>query len=205
MDIVEQGKRLPVIKTRRLVLKEIRVSDITSEYVDWLNNPEINRYLEIRFTPQTLETVEQYIRAKLLDTVNTKHFGVFDNSGKRLIGSVTLPHIDWNHLSADISFVIGHAGTQGKGYGTEALHGICYYMFMKCGLKKIWGGYYDGHKASEKIFIKNGFTIEGRVKGKLINYLNQRVDWVIAGLLSDEFKAESTLIGHLPLKKSLKQ
>jgi [ribosomal protein S5]-alanine N-acetyltransferase len=202
MEIIEKIQRLPVIKTKRLILKEIKVSDISQEYIDWLNNPDINKYLEIRFFPQTLETVKQYIESKLSDTVNTKHFGIFDNNGKRLVGSVTIPHIDWNHLSGDISFVIGYPDTQGRGYGTEAVHAVCYYMFMNCGLKKLWGGYYDGHTASEKIFFKNGFSIEGRIKGKLINYLNKRVDWIVAGLLIHEFKAEEKLLGQLPFQKS---
>lgn len=198
MEIISRGTRLPIIKTNRLVLRDIQVEDISPEYVSWLNNPETNRHLEIRFTPQDYESVKGYVESKLRDTSNTKHFGVYDREGQRLVGSVTLPHIDWRHSFADISFVIGYPGVQGNGYAAEAVHGVAYYMFRECGLVKLWGGFYDGHTASEKVFLKNGFKMEGRVRKKYLNHKNLRVDWVLMGILADEFVEKEALLGKLP-------
>jgi RimJ/RimL family protein N-acetyltransferase len=57
-------------------------------------------------------------------------------------------------------------------------------MFQNCDLKKLWAGYYDGHDASEYILKKIGFKEEGRIKEKLVDYRNCRVDHIIVGLLS---------------------
>ena len=202
MEIISRGTRLPILKTRRLVLRDIRIEDISREYVEWLNNPEINRFLEIRFTPQDYETVKAYVEEKLHDTRTTKHFGVYDLKGQRLIGTVTLPHIDWNHSCGDISFVVGHLGVQGQGYATEAVHGVAYYMFRECGLVKLWGGFYGGNGASERVFLKNGFHREGRVRGKYLNHENVRVDWVLMGVLANEFVEKGEWLGKLPPVKS---
>lgn len=198
MQIIFRGSRLPIIKTRRLVLRDIEIRDITPEYIRWLNDPEVTKYLEIRFVPQTKEKVREYIQSALEDTRNKMHFGVYDKGGERLVGTVTLPHIDWDHYSADISFVIGHPEASGKGYATEAVHGVIYYVFRECKIVKFWGGYYQDHVQSENVFRKNGFQIEGRVKKKLINYKKQRVDHIIEGLLSEDFKPDEKLLGKLP-------
>ena len=202
MEIISRGTRLPIIKTRRLVLRDIRVEDISQDYVRWLNNPEVNEFLEIRFAPQDDQSVRAYVESKLCDTKNTKHFGIYDQDGQRLVGTVTLPHIDWNHSFADISFVVGYPGARGKGYATEAVHGIAYYMFRESGLVKLWGGFYEGHSASEKVFLKNGFQAEGRVKKKYVNRQKARVDWVLMGLLAEEFVENPDYLGTLPPARS---
>lgn len=188
--IVNERKiRLPIITTKRLVLRDIQVDDITQEYINWLNDFEVTKYLEIRFKPQTQKKVEKYVNDMLSDVEHAKHFGVYDTGGARLIGTVTLPEINWNHSYADISFVIGHPDARKKKYAEEAVRAVIQYMFQNCKLKKLWAGYYDGHKASEHILKKIGFREEGRIREKLEDYRNCRVDHIIVGLLSKDFKA----------------
>ena len=79
MEITVREGRLPVIKTKRLLLRDIKVEDITDEYVNWLNDPEVNRFLEIRFQRHTRETVTRFIKQKLEDVRSSKHFGVYDS------------------------------------------------------------------------------------------------------------------------------
>ncbi len=195
MEIILRDPRLPIIKTNRLLIRDIQIDDISEEYIAWLNNPEVNKYLELRFERQTREKVEAYVISKLNDTSASKHFGVYDKDGSRLVGTVTLPSIKWRHLSSDISFVIGHPEAQGKGYATEAVHGVVYYCFKHCGLQKLWAGYYDGHVGSAKVLAKNGFKEEGRLVKELINYTGKRVDHVLVGLLADDFVPNEKLLG----------
>jgi len=201
MEIIKRDMRLPIIKTKRLILRDITLEDISDDYISWLNNPDINKYLEIRFTPQTIGKVREYVKGKLNNTINTKHFGIYDQDGNRLLGTVTLPHINAYHSYADISFVIGHRNAQGKGYATEAVHGVTYYMFKECGLAKLWAGYYEDHEASAKVLKKNGFRVEGKLRKQYINHEGKRVDHVLVGLLAEEFKVDERLIGPLPLEK----
>lgn len=198
MRIHLRPNRLPIIETKRLVLRDITVEDISPSYIEWLNDPETVKYLEVRFSPQTPEKVRAYVEKKLNDIENSQHFGVYDNNGCRLVGTVTLPQINRNHAFADISFVIGHPGTQGKGYATEAVHAVCYYAFFYLRLNKLWGGYYDGHIASAKVFEKNGFNIEGCIRKKLICHEGKRVDHVLVGLLSQDYQPNDTLLGTIP-------
>ena len=208
MEIILRDPKLPIIKTRRLVIRDIELKDISDEYIAWLNNPEVTKFLEVRFVKQTRERVEEFVKSKFKNTESSKaviyseHFGVYDNGGARLVGTVTLPTIKSNHLSTDISFVIGHPAARGNGYGAEAVHGVVYYSFKHGGLKKLWAGYYDGHIASAKVLAKNGFRVEGRILDEFINCEGKRVDHVLVGLLSEDFVPDEKLLGPLPPKIS---
>ena len=184
--------------TMRLVLRDIRVIDVSSDYVDWLNNPSVNRYLGVRLFKQTHKKVREYVESKLADTENTKHFGVYDQNGERLVGTVTIPMINWHDSTANLSFVIGHPAAQGKGYGTEAVHALAYYMFRECSLHKLWAGLYDGHQASLRVLEKSGFAIEGRMKGQLVDYRHKRVDYILMGLLATDYSPKQEWLGPLP-------
>jgi RimJ/RimL family protein N-acetyltransferase len=206
MEIILRDPKLPIIKTLRLLIRDIEVKDVSDDYITWLNNPEITKFLEVRFSKHTRENVEDFVRSKLKTAESSKalihaeHFGVYDNNGSRLVGTVTMPSIKSNHLSTDISFVIGHPDARGKGYGTEAVHAVVYYAFKHAGLKKLWGGYYDGHIASARVLAKNGFREEGRILKEFINVEGKRVDHVLVGLMAEDFVPNEKLLGPLPPK-----
>ena len=50
-----------VLKSEILCLQELEPNDVTQQYVDWLNNVEINRYLESRHTHQDIQKVRLFV------------------------------------------------------------------------------------------------------------------------------------------------
>jgi len=48
------------IRSPRLLLRTLQADDCYAIYVDWLNDPVVNRFLETRFLPQSLETLKSY-------------------------------------------------------------------------------------------------------------------------------------------------
>jgi len=44
------------IETERLVLRSLELEDISKDYVDWLNDPAVNKYLSCATAHQTRET-----------------------------------------------------------------------------------------------------------------------------------------------------
>ncbi|MBW2304991.1 MAG: GNAT family N-acetyltransferase [Deltaproteobacteria bacterium] len=182
--------RIEQFRSKRLLLRQIVEEDVTQAYVAWLNDPEVNRFLEVRFSPQSRESVVEYVKKCLAPKSRTLHLGVFDQEGSRLVGTVTFHNMDEHHRSASISFVIGHPEARGKGYGSEAVHAATHYMFRARGFVKLWGGYYEGHAASERVFLKNGYQIEG----KLVNFKGDRVDHILMGLLAEDFKPDPKIL-----------
>ena len=196
IKIIEGGSRnkLPIISTPRLTLRSIQLEDISQEYIDWLNSESVSQYLETRFSyPHTKNSVEIYV-TNMLNSKDDKHFGIYDSDDARLIGTVTFPASLYNshHLTAGVSYVIGHNEAQGLGYATEALMGAIHYMFMYRGIEKIWAYYYEDNIASAKVLQKNGFKVEGTLINQLINKDCDRTNQVIAGLLLEDYLSSNS-------------
>ncbi len=51
------------IETERLVLRSLLLSDISQDYADWLNDPEINKYLSHSDVVQTIATCRNYVQS----------------------------------------------------------------------------------------------------------------------------------------------
>ena len=81
----------------------------------------------------------------------------------------SLSTVEQLHLSASVSFVIGRPDVRGRGYATEAVHSATNHMFSVEGFEKLYGAYYADHRASEKVFSRNGYTEEGRLRKKLVD------------------------------------
>lgn len=187
---------LPHITTARLILRPVSVEDICQEYIDWLNDPAINSFLEIRHTKQNLTQVRQYIVEHIRETHNSKHFGIFiPHLGDLFVGTVTVNGISTIHKRGDISFVIGRKSAQGKGYAAEAVHCICAYLFIVEHFHKITGGHYAQHIKSERVFRSNGFCHEATLKKHSLNSENKWVDVFLHGLLAENFVQQPDYLG----------
>ena len=52
-----------MLQSSRLLLRALEPADLNATYLGWLNDPSVNRYLETRFLPQTLEALQAYWQA----------------------------------------------------------------------------------------------------------------------------------------------
>lgn len=55
-------KQTYFLRGQRLYLREVRVSDVNERYYQWLNDPDINQYLETRFVPRSIENITEFVR-----------------------------------------------------------------------------------------------------------------------------------------------
>ncbi len=49
------------LKTEHLVLKNLEPSDASGPYKEWVNDPEVNRYLELRRSPPDEAKLSSFI------------------------------------------------------------------------------------------------------------------------------------------------
>lgn len=95
-----------MLQSSRLLLRAIEPADLNATYRGWLIDPEVNRYLETRFLPQTIEILEAYWQAHRDDPASP-WFALCLIADGRHIGNIKLGPIDWLHRRADISLFIG--------------------------------------------------------------------------------------------------
>ena len=75
-----------IIEGDKIYLRRLTEDDVTEDYVRWMNDPEINQYLESRFSVQTIESTKAFIRSVTND--NNYQFGIFVKETGKHIGNI---------------------------------------------------------------------------------------------------------------------
>ena len=153
----------PRIEGRRLYLRRLRVADVSEAYLAWMNAPEINRYLESRFTIHTADDLAAFVESMAHDPRNL-FTGIFLKADDRHIGNIKLGPINAQHARAEIGLLIGDSREWGKGYAEEAISAITRFAFEKVGLHRVIAGAYAENAGSARAFEKAGFTLEARLR-----------------------------------------
>ncbi len=156
-----------LLKNKSIYLRPLRIEDITNEYIDGLNDPEVNKYLvNVRQIVQTYSTVEKYVQFNMQDP-HAILFGIFFKyNPKPLIGTVHVSHIDFFHFMAVIGICLFSKRIWNKGYAINALNTVKEYLFGAIGLHYLEGGVYAENTNSIKIFTRAGFSEMYRLNNK---------------------------------------
>ncbi len=167
MDKYSMGKssmgKSIYIESDQLYLRNVTEDDVTDAYYNWLNDPDVNQYLETRFSEQTREDILSFVKiqGKSADSV---FLAICLKENHRHIGNIKLGPINPIHKFGDISLFIGDKSSWGKGYATQAISMITEYAFTKLKIHKVKAGCYSGNIGSQKAFEKAGFSREGILK-----------------------------------------
>ena len=169
-----------MLSTERLLLRAIEISDLNSTYLSWLNDLEVNRFLETRFLPQTMEALQGYWQTHRDDPASP-WFAICLQGDGRHIGNIKLGPIQWLHRRADISLFIGDSSCWGNGYASEAIALVRDWAFAELDLQKLNAGIYAGNHGSYRAFEKCGFCLEGTLRAEVVSR-GQRLDLLRMGL-----------------------
>ena len=172
------------IESERLFLRPLTEQDASQKYADWLNDPEVNQYLETRHSPQSRQTCVEFIQKTNQDP-SSHLFGIFMKEDGRHIGNAKLGFVNPHYGSAEYSLFIGDKSTWGKGFMSEVTRMIATYGFQTLGLERIESGCYEGNLASLRVLLKTGFTVEGFLRSSLVSN-GRRCGCFWLGLLKHE-------------------
>ena len=163
-----------MLNSSRLCLRALVPSDLNAIYLGWLNDPEVNRYLETRFLLQTQEALQSYWQAHRDDPASP-WFAICLVGDGRHIGNIKLGPIQWLHRRADLSLFIGERSCWGQGYASEAIALVRDWGFRELDLQKLNAGIYAGNIGSRRAFEKCGFELEGTLRLEVVSG-GQRLD-----------------------------
>lgn len=169
----------------KIYLREVRAEDVNDEYYNWINDPEINKFLETRFLPRSRNDILNYV-SKLDGNPNEIFFAICDKNNNKHIGNIKLGPINWYHRKADISLLVGDKKYWGKGIASESISLVVEFAFNVLNLNKVCAGYYINNIGSAKAFEKCGFKVEGNFEDEC--YCNgYYVNMVRIGLLKKNY------------------
>ena len=145
-------------------LRPITLDDCTRRYVDWLNDPEVNRFLETRWQVQTLASIKNFVMEQITNEDVRMMAITLDDQH---IGNLKIGPVNRHHGYGDLSYFIGERSLWGKGYATKAVELAVSIAFNDLKLHRLQAGIYARNQASERVLIRNGFAREGTLHNQL--------------------------------------
>lgn len=163
------------LENQELILRPLAARDVTPLYLNWLRDPEVNAFLEIRFTPpRNIDELQSYVR-DVNESSHSLMLGIFKRDSLKHIGNIKLGPINPHHQVADIGFMIGDRSEWGKGFASRAIMLVTDYAFTHLGLAKVTASCYERNEGSRRSLLRAGFREDGR----------QPLQWSVNGVRQD--------------------
>jgi [ribosomal protein S5]-alanine N-acetyltransferase len=171
------------LKGERILMRNVEQSDCNTTYLNWLEDLEINQYLETRWESQNLKKIKYFV-ASMKESENSVLFAIIEVSTNKHIGNIKIGPINYNHKYADISYFIGDSCAWGKGYASEALSMATDYAINILNLDMLVAGVYGNNLGSQRVLEKVGYELTGVFKNQLLNVKGDKEDhlWYAFGV-----------------------
>lgn len=186
IDSKKHGIALTGPNFQLLPFTEEQISD---RYLNWLNDPEVNRYLEIRFVPQTRDTVTEYVRSFYAGR-EAYMWAIYPKGKDQPVGTATLQGINRNHNSAGIGLMIGDTEYWGSNCALESLGLVAEFAFETLGLRRLAEESSGSNHSINFTLRRFGFTFEGKMRQASVMGPGEYCDGYRWGLLVDEWQAK---------------
>ncbi len=148
-------KSYPNLKTERLCLREILISDLDRVHF-FRSDKEINKF--IKRPPQTIEMTIEHLQNISKEFIANKSvsWGITTKDSDILIGSICLWNFSVDRKTAEVGYGLDPA-FQNKGIMGEALKEVLNFGIVECGFKCILA-YTDYRNIPSKALLKqHGF------------------------------------------------
>lgn len=157
-----------ILKKKNVFLKTLDINDYSNKYQKWLNDKDVNKYLETRFRKNNKKDIINFIKTNKISKENYL-FGIFidELSLSKHVGNIKIGPINFNHKYANVSYFIGEKKSWGRGYASLAVNLITSYAFNKLKLNKCLAGVYSSNIGSIKVLKNNGYLKEANFKSQL--------------------------------------
>lgn len=144
---------------KRVFLRPLESGDTNRAY-QWINDPELRRYLTA-YLPQSYSRQVDWVTRANSDPEHDQIYAIVFIDGGVHIGNMGLHGIHWVDRSAGTGALIGSKDHHGKGLGTEAKMLLLNYAFMELNLRKIYSSVISFNARSLSYQTKCGYRIEG--------------------------------------------
>ena len=188
MQIEADHFRMPA---KQAFLRPVTYEDCTERYVGWLNDPVVNRYLEVRWEPQTLGSLRSFIGACIRDP-NTHLLAICDADRGMQIGTIKIGPIHPRHRYADVGYMIGERDMWNRGIATDAIWSATWLAFNVYGVRRCQAGAYAKNVGSIRALEKAGYIREGIERRKMWSGNLGYCDRVCMAALADEWVVDKT-------------
>jgi RimJ/RimL family protein N-acetyltransferase len=173
----------PTLQGELISLEAARVEDLET-FRHWFEDPEITRYVLMRFVPSSEHEAEWYRTVAGSD--QSVHWRVVVEG--ETIGSTGLHGIDWINRHAESGTMIGVKGQWGKGFGSEIVRLRTRFAFEELGLERLETTTFASNAPMQRCLEKSGYRRIG-LRRRYLFRGNTWHDAVVFELLREEWNA----------------
>jgi len=192
---MDKGRLLPVnrkdiIDGRNLSIRPISADEINQRYVDWLNNPEINQFLEVRHRSQSIESAVDYING-LRSKEGCEMFAILTKKEQIHIGNITITDYNPNRQRYTVfGMMIGDPRARAMGLGGQAMVLLMEYLFTDPVIIRVECGAIADNQRSWRTLEALGLRKEGVLRKRSILSSGKITDIYLYGLLREEWDGQ---------------
>ncbi len=162
------------LKGEKVVLREKRIEDAAEDFV-WRTDEELSRLDATRPLSMSYGEFVRYSREELeYPSARSMRFAIDTHDGKH-IGNCMFYDLDRRSGEAELGIMIGDRDYWGKGYGTDAVDTLLYYMFARVALNRVYLHTLDWNVRAQRSFAKAGFHVVRSVRRSGMDFIQMEV------------------------------
>lgn len=138
-------------------LRALKPADVHAGYVAGLNDPEVNRFLELKYSKQTPESVAQFV-SNDQQSPGAVLWGIWQDAYPDHVGTVRIHGVEYRHRTAHIGVCLFDKRVWGRGLGKKAIATATRWALDELGMRWVEAGVYAGNLSSTKAFLSAGYS-----------------------------------------------
>lgn len=161
------------LETQRLILRRYMPEDADAMFRNWVNDPEVTRFLtwrphgSIDLTRKiSLSDISKY------DSLSHYQWAIVLKTLNEPIGGINVVKIDETCKCFEVAYRIGKAWWN-QGFASEALSSVIKFLFEQVGANRIAAAHDTRNPNSGKVMLKCGMSYEGTLRQS--GYNNQGI------------------------------
>lgn len=169
-----------------IYLRPLELSDVTDEYVSWMNDANLSKFIPAMTFPSVRDSVEKYVRG-YIENPDVVFLAIIEKSSGVHVGNIKLGPINWVSRNAEFGRLIGLREYRSKGYGSEAVSLLLHYSFNVLNLNKIFASCLGSNVSAINSNKKAGLEVDAVVKEKFFAS-GKYEDVVIMGISAEMYR-----------------
>jgi [ribosomal protein S5]-alanine N-acetyltransferase len=151
------------ISDKKVIIQNFQESDITNDYLAWLNDKEVVKYSNQRFLTHDYETAINYLKS--FKNTSNLFLAIRELENRIMIGTMTVYQAT-QHGVADVGIMIGNRQFRGRGLGIAAWNTVMNFLLNELKVRKITAGTIRSNKPMIGIMERTGMNCEALLPGQ---------------------------------------
>jgi len=171
--------------SERLYFRPLEKEDLDGPYGDWVNDTDVNHYLETGYFPVNQHDLGKYYQENIESQKNIL-FAICLKDSDRHIGNLRLSIFSWITRKCCRGIMLGDKRVWAKGYALEVINLLSKYVFETLNLNKIYSVTVADNAGIIKVNERAGYKQEGRLRQEFYRD-GHYYDMIYWGLLKEDW------------------